>query len=97
MWRPNTGWNAKAHKNQLLSHLLPHALVADEVGVDRVLRLELRLRDLPDVRPEERVPLRGRPDALVQLVKQQGVVGHLVQHRRLEGRFRTLGRVIIRR
>ena len=33
--------------------LIPHALVAHEVRVHGVVRLELAVRDLPDVRPEE--------------------------------------------
>ncbi len=35
---------------------------------------------MPDVGPEEGVPLSGRPDALVCLVEDHGVGAHLLQH-----------------
>ena len=37
----------------------------------------LRVLDLPHVGPEERVPLRRGPDALVELQEDQRVVGDL--------------------
>ncbi len=62
-------------------------LVADDPGlVDAVVVLVSR--DPPHVRPEQGIPLGGRPDSFVQLQEDQGVVGDLLQdggllHRRL--------------
>ncbi len=46
---------------------------------------------MPDVGPEEGVPLSGWPDALVCLVEDHGVGAHLLQHAHRLNRVLPLG------
>ena len=90
LWQWNIPWKISAQdpRGYLLSDLddrVLQYLKFCNIQI-KMISLEMLGESLPDVGPEEWVPLSSWPDALVCLVEDHGVGAHILQHRhRLNG------------